>query len=121
MQQVLKNVSDDRLAAYIVWLPILAGDNREAAEARTGEFAEKRLSYFWDGDKLTGKIWQQKLGLNGIAWDVYFLYGSEARWEDAPSLPDFWMHQISAAKGKAPLWDEKDFEMKAREMLGKIQ
>lgn len=121
MQQVLKAIADDRLAAYIVWMPLLGVDNREAAETRTGEFTDKRLSYFWDGDKLTGRLWQQTLGLKDVAWDVYFLYGADARWEEAPSLPDFWMHQLSLAQGKASVLNEKEFETKAREMLGKIQ
>lgn len=121
MQKVLRNNSDDRLRAYIVWLPILWGDNRASAEARSGEFADPRVTYFWDGNHLTGKAWQRTLNLSGIVWDVYFLYNGEARWGTEPTAPDFWMHQLSVADNKAPFLNEPDFEAKVKELLGKVQ
>jgi copper chaperone len=120
MQKVLKNISDDQLRAYIIWLPILSGDNRSAAEKRSGEFADHRVTYFWDSDRVTGKAWQQALGLSGIAWDVYFLYGAQTRWDTEPTLPDFWMHQLSVAENKAPFLNEPDFEVKVKELLSKV-
>ncbi len=62
---ILKNLSDDRLRAYIVWLPTLKSDNQAHAEIRITEFADTRLRYFWDGDNATGTLWQSLLGLNG--------------------------------------------------------
>jgi copper chaperone CopZ len=121
MQKVLKNISDDRLRAYIIWLPILWSDNRASAEKRAGEFADHRVTYFWDGDRLTGKAWQRALGLSGVAWDVYFVYGAAARWEKEPTVPDFWMHQLSVAENKAPFLNEPEFEVKVKGLLGKIQ
>src|SRR5205807_7701120 len=94
MQKVLKNVSDDRLRAYIVWLPMFPGDSQEWAKIRSDEFSNKRLSYYWDGNKLTGQQWQQVLGTSRTAWDVYLLYSAESRWDEEPAAPDFWMHQL---------------------------
>ena len=37
------------------------------------------------------------LSLPEDAWDIYFLYGPEARWEaDLPPTPRFWMHQLGS-------------------------
>ncbi len=122
MQMVLKNVSDDRLRAYIVWLPMLDSDIRAAAEERSGEFSDERLTYFWDGERLAGKLWQRVLDFPGIAWDVYFLYGPEAKWENDPPVPDFWMLSPIASKGwKAAPLNQPEFEAKARELLGKTE
>jgi copper chaperone CopZ len=121
MQKVLRNISDDRLRAYIIWLPILWGDNRASAEARSGEFTDPRVTYFWDGNHVTGKAWQRALSLSGIVWDVYFLYGAAVRWETEPTVPNFWMHQLSVAENKAPFLQEPDFEMKVKELLGKVK
>jgi len=118
MQKVLKNISDDRLRAYIIWLPILESDDRTAAEKRSGEFADKRLTYFWDDDRLTGKVWQRVLDIGGIAWDVYFLYGADAQWEKEPTVPDFWMHQLGSVRN-APRLNASEFELKVKELLGK--
>jgi len=121
MQTVLKNISDERLRAYIIWLPMLASDNRASAETRSGEFADPRVAYFWDGDRLTGQAWQRTLGLSGLAWDIYFLYGGQARWETEPTVPDFWVHQLRVAENKAPFLNEPDFEVQVKEQLSKIE
>ncbi|MEW6207835.1 MAG: hypothetical protein AB1631_05670 [Acidobacteriota bacterium] len=121
MQKVLKNIPDDRFAAYIVWLPMIRTDNRDAAVTRSTEFADKRLSYFWDGDRMTGKLWQKVLNFSATAWDIYFLYGAETRWEKEPSLPEFWMHQLGVAQGMAPMLNQEEFEAEARKMLAKIK
>jgi copper chaperone CopZ len=121
MQTVLKNVTDDRLRAYIIWLPMLKSDDRASAEKRSGEFADKRLSYFWDGEQITGKVWQRVLDIPRVAWDVYFIYGAEARWPKEPTVPDFWMHQLSGAEKKAPFLNQSEFELKVKEWLGKVK
>lgn len=38
---------------------------------RSNEFKDDRLSYYWDGHKLTGEEWAKILDLDTTAWDVY--------------------------------------------------
>lgn len=123
MQKVLKNVPDDRLRAYIVWLPMLPGDSRGWAKTRSDEFSDKRLSYYWDSDKLTGQQWQKVLGTPREAWDVYLLYGAQTQWDKEPAAPDFWMHQLrsSSLTKTAPLLDAATFETKVKELLGQVK
>ncbi len=45
MHKVLKNIPDDELRAYIVWLPMFPGDSRDWAKTRSGEFSDRRLTY----------------------------------------------------------------------------
>lgn len=123
MQTVLRNIQDERLKAYIIWLPVLPTDNRNWAVKRTREFPDSRAHYFWDGEKLTGQIWKRVLGLEGpLSWDAYFLYNHEAHWDDQPTLPDFWMHQLGYEKTRQDIFlDEPTFERKARELLEKMK
>jgi hypothetical protein len=93
MQKALKNVPDERLRAHIIWLPMFPGDSRSWATTRSDEFTDKRLSYYWDGEKLTGKEWQKVLGTKGVAWDIYLIYGAESKWDKELPTPDFWMHR----------------------------
>ena len=116
MQSVLKNVPDDRVRAYIVWLPMFPSDSRGWAQTRTNEFSDPRLSYYWDGGKLTGEDWAKALGIDRTAWDVYFLYGAKTDWNKGTPTPDFWMHQLGGVT-KAPMLNKNDFEAKLKELL----
>jgi len=123
MQTVLKNIPEERLRAYIIWLPVLPTDNRNWAVKRTNEFSDNRVRYFWDGDQLTGQIWLRVLGLEGpLSWDTYFLYDDKVRWVDQPTVPNFWMHQLSYEKNRQELLlDTPTFERKTRELIDRIE
>ncbi|MDZ7344565.1 MAG: hypothetical protein ONA90_08615, partial [candidate division KSB1 bacterium] len=92
----MKNIADERLKAYLIWLPVLPTDNRNWAAKRMNELSDHRVRHFWDGDQLMGKIWLPVLGLEGpLSWDTYFLYDHKVRWANQPTVPNFWMHQLS--------------------------
>jgi len=56
---------------------------------------DSRIRRYWDENKLTGETWKKVLSINNVAWDMYFLYDSEASWEALPQFPAVWMHQHS--------------------------
>src|SRR5437667_3830865 len=120
MPSVLKNIPDDRLRAHIVWLPMFPGDNKGRAQTRTEEFNDSRVSYYWDGDKLTGAEWQKALGIDKVAWDVYLLYGPNTRWDGATPTPAFWMHQLNGVT-KAPCLNKSEFEDKVKGLLASLK
>lgn len=120
MQYVLKEIPDNRLRAYIVWLPMFASDSRSWAQTRSDEFKDDRLSYYWDGGKLTGEEWSKTLGINRTAWDVYFLYGSGSQWDGAAPAPSFWMHQLGGVT-KAPHLNKEEFKNKVKELLDTVK
>jgi hypothetical protein len=120
MQKTLKAIPDDRLKVHIVWLPMFPGDSRKWAQIRSDEFSDKRVSYYWDGEKLAGQAWQKVLGTNREAWDVYLLYGAGTQWDKEPATPDFWMHQLSGIT-TAPRLDEEAFQAKTKELLSKVK
>lgn len=79
--------------------------------------ADARAVHFWDGNGLTLKAYQTVLGLPGDAWDVYMLYGPDARWDDElPPKPDFWMHQLGGDVA-APFLDPDVFAARAKALL----
>jgi hypothetical protein len=117
MQSVLKNVKNSQIRAYIVWLPVIRGDDHESAVERSKEFTDQRLIHYWDGDGLTGKAWDEVLKTGQLAWDVYLLYTPSDSWEKTPPAPTFWMHQLRGIE-HAPRLDRSTFELKVRELLG---
>lgn len=119
--KTLKTVSDDRVRAYIVWLPIYGGDFEGEARKLARRLPDRRVSYFLDPESLTGNLWERVLKTGReIAWDVYLLYGAQAQWEQEPPPPDFWMQQLTGVTA-APRLDEPKFTEKLKEMLSKIR
>jgi hypothetical protein len=118
----LKSVTDDRVRAYIVWTPIFGGNFMRASRQLSKSFPDKRVSYFADSEALAGHLWERVLKTGREeAWDVYFLYGAEARWnEEEPPMPDFWMHQLWGVN-KAPQFKEPEFTAKLKEMLAQMK
>jgi hypothetical protein len=115
--KTLKSVTDDRVRAYIVWLPIFGGDFKGEARKLSNTFRDKRVSYFLDPTSETGKQWERVLKTERfIAWDVYLLYGADANWENEPPQPAYWMHQLGGVT-KAPTYDEPTFRAKLKGML----
>ena len=63
---------------------MLGGDSRDDWDGRT--LPDPRVVHFWDGEHVVGKWFAREVdGYQGIAWDVYYLYGPDATWETVPS------------------------------------
>jgi len=72
------------LRVYAVWLPMLAGDARDEWNGIT--MPDPRVTHFWDGEMEIGQWFARHVdGYQGIAWDVYYLYGPDAKWEAIPA------------------------------------
>jgi hypothetical protein len=47
---------------------------------------DARVIHFWDGERKIGSWFAEHVdGYEGIAWDAYYLYGPDAKWETVPS------------------------------------
>jgi hypothetical protein len=64
IQSVLKNVSDDRLRVYIVFLPMYPGDNKSRAQSR----AEPKSSMMQES-VITGNWFKSQI----VSWKAYIL------------------------------------------------
>lgn len=63
---------------------MLGGDAREDWDGST--MPDSRVMHFWDGELKAGQWFAKNVdGYDGIAWDIYYLYGPEAIWEATPS------------------------------------
>lgn len=120
--KILKNIRDQRIRAYIIWMPIFGGDFQGEARKLSGSFPDRRVSYFLDPESLSGNIWERILKTGReIAWDVYLLYPADANWEEEePPSPDFWMHQLGGVT-RAPRLDQAKLTARLKEMLSKLE
>lgn len=82
--QLLAKLPSEKLRVYAVWLPMLWGDARGEWNGTT--MPDPRVTHFWDGETQVGQWFaKQVAGYEGVAWDVYFLYGPNATWNTKPS------------------------------------
>ena len=83
-KQLLEQYPSEQVRVYAVWLPMLAGDAREEWNGMT--MPDARVTHFWDGDLQIGQWFATQVdGYDGVAWDIYYLYGADAVWETVPS------------------------------------
>ena len=113
IQKMFRAFPDIPLRGYLIWQPVLQSDDDISAARRTRQFTDQRLTHFWDGNRLTGKLWQPVLEDKRIPWDVYLLYHANARWEEAPTAPDFWLHRLNRP-------NIERFELKMKQMLDQM-
>jgi hypothetical protein len=104
-KDVLDKVPGERVAAFVVWVPMLEDDSRDAAVKATKLLGDRRARHFWDPDKkvahVFAKMLQSTFGeanklpkIEYPAWDVYLVFDRAAAWKEKPPVPVFWMHQL---------------------------
>lgn len=68
---------------FVIWFNMLVGDSKAFVDPKL--LNDRRVTNFWDGQKLTGQWFGQHVtGGGGTVWDAYFLYGAQAHWADQP-------------------------------------
>jgi len=47
------------------------------------------VTQYWDGDGVTGRYFAEadlgRLGYSGFVYDVYYVFGGDAAWQDEPA------------------------------------
>jgi len=82
--QLLAQYPSAQLRVYAIWLPMLWSDNR--AMWNGTNMPDAHVMHFWDGEHAVGEWFAKQVdGYEGIAWDVYYLYGPDAIWETVPA------------------------------------
>lgn len=81
-KNILDANPDADLNVYVVWEPLLGGRRNHAVEA-SGLMPDPRVQHFWNEPFIVGDFYRDA-ALGRIAWDIYFLYGPEAEWQETP-------------------------------------
>ncbi len=97
---IFETVESESLRGYAIWLPMMKGDDVEAAQRVVATFPDARVSHAWDPDRVIGKLAATTLGLKKTGWDLYLLYPAGVVWEgDALAKPALWMAQLPSEQG----------------------
>ncbi|MFN7975688.1 MAG: hypothetical protein U0166_25670 [Acidobacteriota bacterium] len=102
MTEVLANIPANDLRVYVVWLPAIPKDNRDAAVRDAAIFDDPRMLHYWDPVAAQGMEWNRKLNLptGQLAWDIFIVLPRGATWKaDEMPTPLYWSHQLSMQVG----------------------
>ncbi len=78
-------------------MPVLAfGAKEQDAREQAWRIPDPRITRYFDAEGHLGQRYAPILRLTGEApaWDVYLVFGPEARWDSEPPTPAYWMHQL---------------------------
>ena len=79
---------------------MMGGDNLDSARSGAESYGDERVEHSWDPERRLGQLFAKRLGLQGVAWDVYLVYPAGVVWgDDDPPEPPFWMHQLPTGAG----------------------
>lgn len=96
----------------MVWSPQLGAEEKHVAGAAE-LIDDPRVTQYWDPAMAAGRAFERVLGTPVPAWDVWMLFGPEARWGESPPEPDWWEHQLGSFRPDRRL-DFERFTEKAR-------
>lgn len=89
-EKIMEAYADDDFSAYVVWLPVLPPDEREAWNPSLIDDA--RAIEFWDETQATGKWFQAEMpdcpSLGPVAWDAIYVFGEDAEWNSGLPTPE---------------------------------
>jgi hypothetical protein len=135
-RDLLRSTADPRLQVFVVHEPVLgvarfaprlrvAGGNDVPKAAQLLENPD--LHNYWNPTGAFGRLLSRAVGLkNGegpvYAWDVWLLYGPDAKWVGAdPARPQLLMHQLGALRGtEFPHLDSRVFAQQVQQLLAQL-
>jgi len=98
-KEVMETIHSDRLAVYVVWIPVLNFQDEPTLEKNglkeSSRLSDSRAIHYTDPRGFSGKEYSSILNFpyHSPAWDVYLAFGPEARWDSHPPSPIDWMYQ----------------------------
>ena len=98
-ENILDVETSQDLRVYAVWLNQRVTDDRDAIDESILD--DPRVTQYWDSDGITGTYFADNdlggLGASGFVYDVYYVFGPDAAWQNQPESP--------AAAGGPVLYD----------------
>jgi hypothetical protein len=105
---------------FIVWTPMVAGDDEDGAREAMVLFHSPRVRQYYDPDNRVGKLLRREVFPEAVAkmrssvppdhffagalghrpkdtpeWDIYMFYDPNVRWEERIPRPSRWVRQVA--------------------------
>jgi hypothetical protein len=123
---VVEKFSTDKLAVYVVWLPVLNLQDPATLQRNAHRYAAKEIPqgphvmHFTDPEVFLGKAYSPilKVPYGNPAWDVYFAFGADIRWGDSVPTPTHFEWNTGGGS-EAKLLDGPTFAGEVQKLLAK--
>ena len=135
-RDLLRSTADPRLQVFVVHEPVLGGARfapwlRVAGGKDVPKAAQllenPNVQHYWNPTGAFGRLLSKAVGLkNGegqvYAWDVWLLYGPDAKWAGAdPPPPQLLMHQLGELRGtEFPHLDSRVLAQQVQAVLAQL-
>ena len=101
--EVLEDNPAADIRVYVVWEPMLPTDRFRMT--RSGLIDDARATHYKDDTQISGKWFGRIYGESGgpggsVAWDIAYVYGPEATWDEQPSPMLGWGAAVIGQKAK---------------------
>jgi hypothetical protein len=123
---VVSKFSSDKLAVYVVWVPLLNLQDSATLQRHAHQYAGlippgPRVTHYSDPEAYSGKQYGSILRVpyGSPAWDIYLAFGADAKWGDSAPTPAYWEHQLGGLDSTRYL-DGPRFGEEVRKLLAKI-
>lgn len=121
-KQVLETIPGNQLAVYVVWIPVLNFQDETTLQKNglkeSTRVSDPRAIHYIDPKGFSGKQYSTVMNVpyHAPAWDVYFVFGADVRWEDRAPVPTEWMYQ-GEGFDRAHLLDGRKFAQQVQKLL----
>lgn len=136
-RDLLERTVDPRLQTFVVHEPVLGTAravpwSRMAVATDVTKAAEllhsPQVQHYWNASGAFGQMLSQAVGLKNsehpvYAWDVWLIYGREAKWEGTnPPRPRLLMNQLGALRGSTefPHLNSQVFAQQVQALLAQL-
>ena len=68
-------------------MPVIRGDSKTTVPSAAALLPDSRVLHYWDPARLSGDFFKKNVSPDvsgSVAWDIFFLYDSDAVWDDSP-------------------------------------
>ena len=68
-------------------MPVIRGDSKLTVPDAVALLPDLRVIHYWDQTSMSGTFFKRNIAPDvsgNVAWDMFFLYGPEAVWEEIP-------------------------------------
>lgn len=123
-EDLLAETHDPRLQTFVVHVPVIGATKTDVTPSMK-LLQNPNVRHYWNESGAFGRELAKSVGLKRgdelvYAWDVWLIYGPEAKWEGtSPPRPRLLMHQLRAMQGSTefPYLDSAAFAQEAQQLL----
>jgi hypothetical protein len=126
---LLGQTQDPRLQTFVVHVPVLHPSAQPKDIPPAAQLLHNaNVRQYWNPSGAFGSLLSESVGLKSgdrqvYAWDVWLIYGPEAKWEGAgPPRPRLLMQQLGGLRGSTefPHLDSEVFAQRVRGLLARL-